>query len=482
MLPILAGIVGCRALIHPPENAGTLTHGVAVGELSERGAVFWARCSGPTALGLRLSARFAGNHQRTYAERAIAERDFTARIAIGALEPDTTYFYEAWCGGEPGMVARGSFATPPAAARAAPLRFAWGGDLGGQNVCRDTRHGYLVFDTIRSVAPSFFVALGDYIYADDECKPVGRYGNHQIAGPPAPATKRPMFWEHWKYNRADPAFQRLLAVTPIYPVWDDHEIANDAASSSPELEPALQAFLDYQPLLPSSEAPTRLYRSARWGKHLELFFLDLRQYRDSNSAPDTAGTPKTMLGRRQRDWLVDRLKRSNATWKIIVSSVPLSIPTGHPSSGHDGWTGYGAGDGFEQEREIVLRAMSRTTPRNYVWITTDVHFGAAFRYRPFDDDPDFVFHEVISGPLNAGVFPQEPYDAKIGTERLLKYGPWSAESIASFEEALEWFNFGIIEIDDNATLTARLVNARGRTVYDLQLAPSLIWQESWPKS
>ena len=41
----------------------------------------------------------------------------------------------------------------------------------------------------------------------------------------------------------------------------------------------LEAFLDYTPI---ETAPT-LYRSLRWGRHLELFVLDTRRYRDANS-------------------------------------------------------------------------------------------------------------------------------------------------------------------------------------------------------
>jgi alkaline phosphatase D len=43
-----------------------------------------------------------------------------------------------------------------------------------------------------------------------------------------------------------------------------------------------------------------------------------------------------MLGREQLAWLKSRLAASRATWKLIVSSVPMSIPTGFPPAGRDG--------------------------------------------------------------------------------------------------------------------------------------------------
>ena len=39
---------------------------------------------------------------------------------------------------------------------------------------------------------------------------------------------------------------------------------------------------------------------------------------------------------------------------------------------------------------------------NTVWITTDVHFAEAFRYRPFPSNPAFAVYELVTGLLNAG--------------------------------------------------------------------------------
>jgi alkaline phosphatase D len=469
-------LCGCasRSVSDLGVQASGLTHGVAAGGISSTGAVVWARCSEPGPVHVRLSAA-DGSLVRDQQTQASPEHDRIGKLPFAGLQPGRRYSYLVWCGKHASAWRSGAFSTAAAADAAAPVRFLWGGDLGGQNVCRDRQRGYEIFDVMRARSPDFFVALGDMIYADDACKELGRYGNRQVAGPPAPALNREMFWDMWKYNRADAAFQALLATTPMYPVVDDHEIMNDAGPrhdtlpAAPDthlLEAALAAYADYQPIVPTPENPTRHYRSVRWGRHLELFILNLRQYRDSNRAPDPAERPKTMLGDEQRRWLLDAFSRSDATWKVVVSSVPLSIPTGTQHSGHDGWTGFGAGDGFERERAVILDAMRRARPRNFVWITTDVHFGAVFRYRPFRDDPEFFFDELISGPLTAGIFPQESYDRTIGSERLFRYGPASATAVASYDEALSWFNFGTIEVGESGELTSKLVNGRGEVVYE----------------
>ena len=219
-------------------------------------------------------------------------------------------------------------------------------------------------------------------------------------------------------------------------VWDDHEVVNDFGPlndtrSTPPYTPGvhllpigLEAFLDYTPIAVAPNTPKRLYRSLRWGKHLELFVLDTRQYRDANAAFDSPDRPKTMLGREQLTWLKESLAASDATWKVIVSSVPMSIPTGFPAAnGRDGWANFDQTTGFEQELLDILRFMERTGSANTVWITTDVHFAEAFRYRPFPSNPGFVVHELATGPLNAGIFPNRDVDSTLRPEVLTFFGP-----------------------------------------------------------
>ena len=84
----------------------------------------------------------------------------------------------------------------------------------------------------------------------------------------------------------------------------------------------------------------------------------------------------------------------------------MSIPTGFPpTNGRDGWANFDQATGFEQELLDVLGFMQRSGIHNTIWITTDVHFAEAFRYRPFPSDPAFVVYELATGPLNAGIFP-----------------------------------------------------------------------------
>jgi alkaline phosphatase D len=455
--------------------SATVTH-IAAGEVTASTAVVWGRCDGAATLRVRYSGD--GESETDIGEPVAATHDFAAHVELGGLRPDTTYRYLVRCDdGDQGQA--GTLRTAPAPDQATTVRFAWSGDVGGQNTCRDAKSGYAIFDLLRAQHPAFFIALGDMIYADDPCGARGRYNNDQIVGLGHPALELRDFWEVWRYHRSDAAFQKFLASTPILAVWDDHEILNDAGPrhdtlpNNPEthlLVPARQAFLDYQPLGPPASDPTRMYRSIRWGKQVELFVLDTRQYRDANSAVDGAQQPKSLLGAAQRAWLVRQLAASDATWKIVVSSVPISIPTCGPR-GCDGWANFGQNTGFENELRTLLAALRTAHVRNMVWLTTDVHFASGFRYTPFGDDRDFQFVEFVAGPLNAGVFPKNDFDLTFGTERLFFYGPLQPAAITSFAELRQWLNFGVIDIDESGALRMQIINGKGAVVAQQDVAP-----------
>ncbi len=454
---VLAGN-SCDAGAAPPR----LTHGVTAGDVTESSAVLWARCDRPSTVHVLIEGR------PPLAVPAPAERDGVAQVVVDDLAPATSYRWTARC--DAGAAAAGRFRTAPAPDDPAPLRLAWSGDLGGQNVCRDAARGYPIFRAVAAAAPDVFLALGDLVYADDVCLPVGRFGNLQVPGP-GPATDVDGFRAHWRYNRADLAFQALLATTPVIGVWDDHEVRDDFGprrdtnlAGVPLMPAGLQAFTEWTPMRPGP-----LHRRWRWGRHLELLILDTRSARDPNDAGDSGERPKSMLGAAQRAWLEAELSRVAATWLVVVSSVPMSIPTG--GWVRDGWASAGGPTGFARELHDVLRVLRDHGRRQVVWLTTDVHFTAILRHRPLEDDPGFVVYEVAVGPLNAGIATPKDPDPTSRPDRLFVHGPPVWPPVRSFDEALGWFTFGLLELDEEGHLGVRVVDGTGRTLHRVAVTP-----------
>ncbi len=467
---------GAAAAPSGREGSG-IRHGVVVGDVTAESALLWTRGSQSGTLQVSLSG---GPHQPIEPVQVSAGDDWTGQVRLDGLAPSRDYSYRVQFN-PGGHTERGSFKTPPAEADDAAVRVAFGGDVAGQNVCRDANEGFPILDTIHGWRPDVFIGLGDMIYADNACAHRGMYGNVQRAGSFGPATDLAGYWAHWRYNRADPASKRLLGSTSYVGVWDDHEVINDFGpltdiGPSPPYPAGVhmlpigrRAFLDYTPV---ASAP-RLYRSFRWGRNLELFVLDTRSFRDANSAPDSPADPKTMLGPDQLAWLKEGLANSNATWKVIVSSVPMSIPTGFPATnGRDGWANGDQSTGFENELLDILDFMADNAINKPVWITTDVHFAEAFRYVPFGTEhPNFVVHEIATGPLNSGIFPipASANDQTLNPQIL--FGPAPAAPVASWDAAKASFNFGTLEVDAAGDLKVQIVNTAGQPQFSLTLPP-----------
>jgi alkaline phosphatase D len=421
---------------------------VTVTEVRSTAAIVWARAARPGTVSVEVGAAGAAA-TRTLALPATAAGDLIVRAPLEGLAPATRHHYRV---SQEGERVEGTFITAPAADEPARVTFLWSGDLGGAGLCRPAGGVYRIFRTMARHPADFFLFVGDTVYADVPCnKP------DTMPGAAFRATTLAEFRARHRYNREDPAFQDFLRRTPVYAIWDDHEVKNDFAGPTEPLMPlGRQAFIDYWPVAAGAD-PTRLYRSVRWGRLLEVFILDTRQYRSDNAQPD--GPTKTMLGAAQRQWLLDAVPASTATWKVVVTSVPLGVPTGRAER-RDGWSNANVfgmaperGTGFVTEREAILGHFHARGVRNLVFIAADVHHAELIRHQP---QPGWSFHELIAGPLSATPGQPRPLDERLGSRTLFAQGGV--------------FNFGEVTIDP-AYLGVRFVDEQGTVMFTHTITP-----------
>jgi len=407
-----------------------LAQGVSAGEVTESSAVIWSRYHRAATMIVAYTPATGVAELQEVRVRNSADDDFTAQVTLTNLEPDTRYRYAVSfrSGGKRSKRVAGTFRTAPAATVARDVTLLFSGDLAGQRYCRRQGVGYRIFEPMARLQADFFVANGDMIYADNDCPENGIEPGWKNIPANFPGVGNPsvdwldaevvaeVFNAHWRYNREDEHFRAFLASTPVYVQWDDHEVINDFgapwASYPPQPERAgfanvvaagRKSLFDYHPITRHPSEPDRIYRSFRWGQHVELFILDARSYRSLNADKDTH--EKTMLGDQQLAWIKDALVTSDATWKIVSSDVPLSVPTGSQAGqyGHDAFAGSDTVPGFEKELAGLLKSLDAANVNNIVFIATDVHSAAQVRYTgDYDGDGDALsFHELIAGPLSA---------------------------------------------------------------------------------
>ena len=472
-------------------------YGVAAGDVRSASALLWTRAPAPGRLTVTVTPR--GGVSKVFRGRAPRANDATFVVGVSPLTPATTYTYRF----EQGHVSSpiGTFETPPRATVAAPVRFAVSGDADA-TAGPSGAPGFNRFEVYGRMAAErndFNVNLGDTIYSDSE-----------IGGSPVASTVAAK-WEKYRLGLALPALRWLRSSAGLYSQWDDHEFVNDfsrAENGAAVYTAGAKAFTDYTPVAGPSRS-TGLYRSFRWGKNLELFFLDERSFRSAKAtsacggdvaptAPQAvrdvfsaiaptlrspvskacleaiADPTRTMLGAAQFAAFTKAIEASTATWKVIVNEVPIQQFYALP---YDRWEGYAA------ERERLLRFLHGNT-KNVVFLTTDTHANLVneVRYRTLGGTPESSgMWEVVTGPVATNTFSKE-IDAFLGQKGAgtaigaLFFKPQPPNGVGMRCAALDTFSYAEVRVEARQ-LTVALKDAKGnpvREATDVACAPLVL--------
>ncbi len=304
-----------------------------------------------------------------------ADKDFTCELKITGLKPATVYHYvvEASPPASDSVSARqqGRFETLPPATAAVDGCFT-------VMTCQmykdlDDPDGFLIYDAMAALRPRFVVATGDSVYLDNE-PPVAR--SVELAR------------HHWQRMYSLPRLVRFHLQVPCYWEKDDHDTyANDCW---PSMKPAQMAPLTYAEGLrvfrEHVPAPARLYRTVRWGKDVELWLVEGRDFRSPNDMPD--GPDKTIWGAEQKAWLKKTLLASDATFRILISPTPIVGPDRAKKADNH------ANKAFAHEGNEFRRWASENLPRNFMVFCGDRHW----QYHSVD--PATGVHEFDCGPAS----------------------------------------------------------------------------------
>ncbi len=304
-------------------------------------------------------------------QEAKAEDDFTVKIPFENLKPNTTYqiLWEAKPAKKEEISTHsGTFSTAPAAPTVKPLhlvtstcQYFWSHD--------DDERGFKTYDSMARLNPDFFLQTGDYVYYDK----------------PGPLAKTLEKARHkWHAMDGWPALREFYQKTPVYLLKDDHDLLDDdSGPTSPAygtltFEDGLKVWRENVPLA------DRPYRTFRWGKDLQIWLAEGREFRSPNKAPDSPG--KTIWGEAQKTWFQETVEASDATFKILFSPTPIVGPDrGKKTDNH-------ANDAFHTEGEWLRKYLA--AQQNMYVVNGDRHW----QYVSVDAETGLM--EFGSGPVS----------------------------------------------------------------------------------
>jgi alkaline phosphatase D len=387
----------------PASDGSPFLHGVASGDPLANAVVLWTRVSGERGAAAAMAIEWVVATDALFenvVSRGVAGTDesvdFTVKVDVDGLEPNSTYFYRFTALGHTSPIGRTRTAADGAVDR---LRFA---------VASCSNYPYGFFNAYAAIARradlDAVLHLGDYLYEYRE----GDYGMGAPLGrAPDPATEALTLEDyrrrHAQYKR-DPDLQEAHRQHPFIAIWDDHEVANDSwregaqnhdaaeGSFAARKAAALQAYFEWMPVRAQVDQ-NLIYRSFRFGDLADLLMLDTRHAgRDLQvdpCDPDSLGAPeRQLLGATQESWLFGELTGSQTRgvrWRLLGQQVMMAqvvnvILQGNCVFNSDQWDGYAAA------RTRVLTLLADNAIDNVVVLTGDIHSSWAndIALNPFD--------------------------------------------------------------------------------------------------
>lgn len=502
--------------------------GLASGDPTPGSVVLWTRAIDPNdnTSPIPVTAQISTSPDFTtlIAEKeceASRESDYTVRLIVHDLEPDTQYYYRFISGEyQTELTGRTRTAPKPNSNKRVNIAFA---------SCQSYEGGYyhayrelIERDKAAGADDQIDVVLhlGDYIYetlgyGTARKLPSFPSGGGDLGGSVEWAQSFAVTLDDYRHlyrhYLMDPDLMEARARWPFVVTWDDHEFTDDSwqgvatyntpntPSQSRKLA-ANRAWFEYIPaFLTGLDESTRreqhaydykdasvndapltdfdehgfsqepnnrkavdsltIYRSFRWGKHVDLIVIDTRSYRSRHPVPGqialeisgnaryvaplelvkisdagrtwNGGNPPgtieingqqipnqrkndpvgTMLGPKQKDWLKRTLSQSDATWKVCASSVPMmpmrmDLGQVNPESTNTVFT-TDTWEGYLSERKELLSYIKENEIRNFISLAGDNHNSFAGILSPdFErESPEIVGAEFsVCGISSTSVF------------------------------------------------------------------------------
>jgi len=414
----------------------SFAHGVASGDPLDDRVVIWTRVSLPdpdpgaadvdvhwtVAMDPGLSDPVASG-----TVRAGAESDWTVHVDVDGLQPGATYYYGFDALDRRSPVGRTRTLPGPGSTHLRLVSVS----------CAKYNAGF--FNAYGRIAErddiDFVLHLGDYIYEAAQKPPGSQTPAADIGREVDPlheCVSLSDYRRRYAQYRLDPQLQALHGAHPMIATLDDHELADGAwRNGSVEHQVdrdgdwahrrarAFRARWEWLPARrPVPEEPERVFRAVHVGGIADLFLIDTRSRRDEPVPPPEMHDPgRSALGLEQREWLVEQLGASTASWRLLANPsvlgqvwsdrLPASVRPALAEVKLIRGDGKGADfdqwEGYPVERDLLLRHLTDHGIDGVVVLSGDVHVSLALEVRrnPFDPASPPVAVEFVTTSLTS---------------------------------------------------------------------------------
>jgi alkaline phosphatase D len=289
------------------------------------------------------------------------DADFIAHIELSGL--DAGQRYELEVDARPAAEAEitstivGGFKTAPAPDD--PARVVFTVTTGTSYPDQDAPEGgFKMYHQMLKLDPSFFVHTGDIIYYDRLAKSL------------------PLAYWHWQRMYSLPtnvAFHRQVA---SYFIKDDHDVWMN--ESWPTMQTKFMGEFTFEQgrkvFLQEVGMREKTYRTIRWGKDLQIWLVEGRDFRSPNDMAD--GPDKTIWGAEQKEWFKRTVSESDATFRLLISPTPIVGPDRSAKNDNHANTGFShEGDEIRQFIASQKNMYVACGDRHWQYVSQDAETG-----------------------------------------------------------------------------------------------------------
>ncbi|NQW29734.1 MAG: alkaline phosphatase family protein [Ignavibacteria bacterium] len=409
-----------------------IASGPMVGHVDMREARVWVQLNKESDVSMKYRDVENSRVFQSATVRAVQQSGFAVTLIADSVEPGRTYAYDIHINNRPlTPVNTQRFKTQPVWKHRAdmyPSRLIAFGScfyVNEPGYERFNREGaeqgygsnYEIVESINKMKPDAMLWLGDNVYLREP-----------------DWNSRSGILKRYSHTRALPQLQPLLASTPNYAIWDDHDYGpNDGDRSFVLKQDALDIFKTFWPN-PSYGVDDKPGTTSSFEMiDVQFLLLDDRYYRQPNERTDK---PPTILGDHQVEWLIDALCSSTATFKIVC--VGSQFLTSNVKS-----------ESFARapvERQRIIDAITANKINGVLFLSGDIH---ASEFSKLDRPGAYPLYELTCSPLTAGV-----------STKLAEYENTNRVDGSVFAEN----NFGSIMVNGpkgDRMLTLRIYNVKG---------------------
>jgi alkaline phosphatase D len=361
-----------------------LRNGPMLGYVDMKEALLWAQTTQPAKVSFEYWP--TSNPQEKHTTETVNTQKstgFTAKCIADELEPGTAYTYQLRINKKKQIFAYPTTFTAPTLwqYRTDPPAFSVAtGSCNYVNEAVYDRPGkpygsdHHIFSAITAQKPDAMIWLGDNTYLRE----------------PDWNTMTGMV-HRYTQTRALPEIQPLLASTPQYATWDDHDYGpNDSDGTWVHKQQSLDVFKMFwgNPTFGVEGAPG--VATAFKLNDVDFFLLDNRYYRTPDyckSCPD-----KTQVGATQLSWFLQSLVSSTAPFKVVsIGGQFLTTNENNETYQHF----------YQAEHDSILAFIERENIKNVIFLTGDRHFTELSKVT---NQKGNVLYDLTTSSLTAGIY------------------------------------------------------------------------------